>query len=82
MLANLFSFAAFWNVSLGRWRACTVVLDILGCMCVCRDCNILLTATMIESAGVTDGFVIYLCLKDTVSDTIFALVKIIHRSQQ
>ena len=81
MLANLFSFVASWNISLRRWRACTVVSDILGCMCVCRDCNILSAAAMIASAGVTDGFVIYLCLKNTVSDTFFALVEIIHRSQ-
>ena len=62
MLANLFSFAASWNISSRRRRACTIVLDILGCMCVRRDCDILYATAMIASAGVTDGFVIYLCL--------------------
>ena len=66
MLANLFSFAAYWNISSRRWRACTVVSDILGCMCVCRDCDILSAAAMIASAGVTAEFVIYLSEKHRV----------------
>ena len=82
MLANLFAFTASWNIFPRCWRACTCVLDMIGCMCVCRDCKILLAAAMIASAGVTDGFVIYLCLMTTVSDTLFALVEIIQRSQQ
>ena len=40
------------------------------------------TAEMVTSAGIRDGFVIYLCLKNTVSDTPFALVETTHRSQQ
>ena len=38
-------------------------------------------ATMTASAGVTAGFVIYLCLKHTVSDTLLAFVLITHKSQ-
>ena len=82
MLVNLFAFAASWNMSSRCLRACTCVLDMFGCMCVRRDCDILLAAAMIASTRVIDGFVIYLCLKNTVSDTLFALVEITHRSQQ
>ena len=82
MLANLIAFAASWNISLRRWRACTAVSDILEFICVCRDCEILSAAAMIASAEVTDGFVVYFCLKNTVSDNLFALVEITHRSQQ
>ena len=82
MLANLFAFVASWNMSSRRCRACTVVPDTLGCMWVHRDCAIVSAAEMITSAGVADGFGIYLCFKKTVSDTLFAPVEITHMFQQ
>ena len=74
MLTNLFVFSASWNMSSRGWRTCTVVSDMIGCMWVCRDCAISFAAAMMASAGVTDGFVTYLCLKNTVSNTLFSLV--------
>ena len=73
ILSNLFSFAASWNMTSRRWVACIVVLDMLGCIWVGGDSAILTAAIMMASVGVTDGFVIYLCLKNTVSETCFLL---------
>ena len=75
ILANLFSFAASWNISSRRWRVCTVVSDMLGCMCVCRDCVIFPATAIIASAGVIDRFVIYLCLKIPSLTPVFLLLK-------
>ena len=42
---------------------------------------ILFAAEMTASSGVTDGLVMYLCLKNTVSDTRSALVLVFQRFQ-
>ena len=81
-LADLSAFAAFYNMSSRRWRACIVVSDMFECVWVHSDCKIFSAVATIASAGVTNRFVIYLCLRNTVSDTPFALVEITHRSQQ
>ena len=67
-------------MSSGCWKACTVVSDMLGYIWVHRDCAILPTTVIISSTGVMDGFVMYLFLKNIVSDTYLALVEF-HRSQ-
>ena len=50
-----------------------VVSTMLICIWLCNMAAIFPAATMTASLGVTDGFVIYLCLKGTVSNTLLPL---------
>ena len=47
-----------------------------------RACDIRLAADMMTSAGEIVGLVMYLCLKNTVADTLVAFVSLFHRFQQ
>ena len=72
---------ASWKIWSRRARACTSSLYIPGVLCVCRVSVIWLAAAMMASSGVSVGFVMYLCLKKTVSDTLVDFVFRFHRFQ-
>ena len=48
---------------------------------MCNVSTIFPATTMTASEGVMDGFVMYSCLKKTMSDTLLALIYITHRSR-
>ena len=64
-----------------RASACTSSSHIPGVLCVRRASVILLAAATMASSGVSVGFVMYLCLKKTVSDTRVDFVFRFHRFQ-
>ena len=73
--------AAFLKICPRRLRACTSSSAIPAGLWVRRVSVIRLAAAMMASAGVSVGFDMYLCLKNTVSDTLVDFVLRFHRFQ-
>ena len=78
---SLFLSAAFLKIVSSRPRAWMSSSHMSFGLYLRRVSDIRFAAEMIASAGVTDGLVMYLCLKNTVSDTLVDFVFIFHRFQ-
>ena len=78
-----FLFAEAWaNIFCRLERVVRVLLPRWRFIFVLRESAIFCAATMTESAAVTVGFKIYLCLKNTMPDILVARVFCTHKRQQ